>query len=57
MLYEVITTQASLRQYLLEEAHEVVDAISRNDAGLLREELGDLLLQILFLAQISYNFV
>ncbi|MGA6993315.1 MAG: MazG nucleotide pyrophosphohydrolase domain-containing protein, partial [Candidatus Deferrimicrobiaceae bacterium] len=46
-------THASLRQYLLEEAHEVVDAISRNDAGLLREELGDLLLQILFLAQIA----
>ena len=46
-------TQASLRQYLLEEAHEVVDAISQNDAGLLREELGDLLLQILFLAQIA----
>jgi len=46
-------THASLRQYLLEEAHEVVDAISRKDAGLLREELGDLLLQILFLAQIA----
>ncbi|MGB3399051.1 MAG: nucleoside triphosphate pyrophosphohydrolase [Candidatus Deferrimicrobiaceae bacterium] len=46
-------THASLRQYLLEEAHEVVDAISRNDAGLLCEELGDLLLQILFLAQIA----
>jgi tetrapyrrole methylase family protein/MazG family protein len=44
---------SSLRQYLLEEVHEVVDAISRNDAGLLREELGDLLFQILFLAQIA----
>lgn len=46
-------THASLRQYLLEEAHEVVDAISRKDAGLLCEELGDLLLQILFHAQIA----
>ncbi len=46
-------THASLRQYLLEEAYEVVDAISRNDAGQLREELGDLLLQILFHAQIA----
>ncbi|HEU5360063.1 MAG TPA: nucleoside triphosphate pyrophosphohydrolase [Candidatus Deferrimicrobiaceae bacterium] len=46
-------THASLRQYLLEEAHEVVDAISRKDPDLLREELGDLLLQILFHAQIA----
>ena len=46
-------THASLRQYLLEEAHEVVDAISRKNPELLREELGDLLLQILFHAQIA----
>lgn len=46
-------THASLRQYLLEEAHEVVDAISRKDPESLREELGDLLLQILFHAQIA----
>lgn len=44
---------SSLRQYLLEEAHEVVDAISRKDPALLREELGDLLFQILFHAQIA----
>ena len=46
-------TQATLRPYLLEEAHEVVDAISRKDPALLCEELGDLLLQILFHAQIA----
>lgn len=46
-------SHASLRQYLLEEAYEVVDAISRKDAEQLREELGDLLLQILFHAQIA----
>jgi tetrapyrrole methylase family protein/MazG family protein len=46
-------THATLRQYLLEEAHEVVDAISRKNMALLCEELGDLLLQILFHAQIA----
>ncbi len=46
-------THESLRQYLLEEAHEVLDAIARKDPSLLCEELGDLLLQILFHAQIA----
>lgn len=46
-------THATLRQYLLEEAYEVLDAISRNHPDALCEELGDLLLQILFHAQIS----
>ncbi len=46
-------THASLRQYLIEEAHEVLDAITRKDPMLLCEELGDLLLQILFHAQIA----
>ncbi len=46
-------THASLRPYLLEEAYEVIDAITRNDPALLREELGDLLLQILFHARIA----
>lgn len=43
----------SLRQYLLEETYEVVEAVSRKDPSSLCEELGDLLLQILFHAQIS----
>jgi MazG family protein len=38
----------SLRPYLIEEAHEVDEAIQRRDDRALREELGDLLLQILF---------
>jgi tetrapyrrole methylase family protein/MazG family protein len=46
-------THSSLRQYLLEEAHEVLDAITRKDPSLLCEELGDLLIQILFHAQIA----
>ena len=41
-------TLESLRPYVIEEAHEVVDAIDKNDLPNLREELGDLLLQIVF---------
>ncbi|MFH0799771.1 MAG: nucleoside triphosphate pyrophosphohydrolase [Pseudomonadota bacterium] len=39
--------------HTLEETHEVLDAIDRNDLDGLREELGDLLLQILFYSQIA----
>lgn len=46
-------TARSLRTYLLEEAYEVLDAIERDDPAALREELGDLLLQILFHAQLA----
>lgn len=46
-------SHASLRQYLLEETHEVLDAVNRKDPALLCEELGDLLIQILFHAQIA----
>lgn len=46
-------THSTLRQYLLEETHEVLDAIARKEPAMLCEELGDLLLQILFHAQIS----
>ena len=41
-------THDSLRPYLLEEAHEVDDAIAHGDDAVLRDELGDLLLQVLF---------
>lgn len=41
-------TLESLRPYVIEEAHEVVEAIDRGDLTHLREELGDLLLQIVF---------
>ncbi|MFQ5927333.1 MAG: nucleoside triphosphate pyrophosphohydrolase [Terriglobia bacterium] len=46
-------TPRSLRTYLLEETYEVLDAIERDDAEALRAELGDLLLQVLFLSQIA----
>lgn len=49
-------TLESLRPYVVEEAHEVVDAIDRKDLRDLREELGDLLLQIVFQSQIQDAF-
>jgi MazG family protein len=44
---------ASIRHYTIEEAYEVADAIERNDMGDLREELGDLLLQPIYHAQMA----
>ncbi len=46
-------THASLRQYLLEETYEALDALDKEDLSGLREELGDILLQILLHAQIA----
>jgi len=46
-------TLDSLTGYLLEEAYEVVDAVAGPDPDKLREELGDLLLQIVFMARIA----
>lgn len=46
-------THASLKSYLLEEAHEVLEAIDENSPEHLKEELGDLLLQIVLHAQIA----
>ena len=43
----------SLKPYLVEEVYEVLDAIDRMDDGALKEELGDLMLQIVFHAQIA----
>lgn len=46
-------THQSLRQYLIEEAYEVVESIDNEDWSHLRKELGDVLLQIVFHAKIS----
>ena len=43
----------SLRRCLLEEAYEVLEAIDRGDAAALRDELGDLLLQVIFHARLA----
>jgi MazG family protein len=45
-------TLASLRAFLLEETHEVLDAIDRGDHEALRGEIGDLLFEGVFLAQV-----
>src|SRR3990170_22318 len=46
-------TPRTLRPYLLEEMHEVLEAIDRGDQPALREELGDLLLQVVFHARMA----
>lgn len=55
-------THKSIRESVIEEAYEVVDAIDREDRDNLIEELGDLLFQILFHSQIgsetgAFNFI
>ncbi len=51
--WDLEQTHASLVPYVIEEAHEVADAIRHGDDGHLEEELGDLLLQVVFHAQIA----
>jgi tetrapyrrole methylase family protein/MazG family protein len=46
-------THETLRPYVLEEAYEVVDAIDGGDHAALRDELGDLLLQVVFHAELA----
>jgi len=46
---------ATIAPYTLEEAYEVADAIARNDLDDLREELGDLLLQVVYHAQMAHE--
>ena len=46
-------THESIRKNLIEETYEVVEAIDNNDALLMREELGDLLLQVVFHARMA----
>ena len=46
-------TFASIAPYTIEEAYEVADAIERGDLGNLKDELGDLLFQVVFHAQIA----
>ncbi|MDN3352521.1 MazG family protein [Actinomadura sp. DC4] len=49
-------THESLAPYLLEEAYEVVDTIEGGDLDALREELGDVLMQVTFHAEIAEDF-
>ena len=51
--WDLEQTFASIAPYTIEESYEVADAIDRNDMADLRDELGDLLLQVFFHAQIA----
>ncbi len=46
-------TMESLRAYIVEEAYELVDAVTRADLADIKEECGDVLLQVVFLSQIA----
>lgn len=51
--WDVEQTFATIAPYTVEEAYEVADAIERNDLAALREELGDLLFQVVFHARMA----
>ncbi len=51
--WDVAQTWGSIAPYTIEEAYEVADAIARNDAADLKDELGDLLLQVVFHSRIA----
>jgi len=51
--WDIEQTHLSLRTYLIEEAYEVLEALESSDDAKLGEELGDLLLQVVFHAQIA----
>lgn len=51
--WEVTQSHDSLRPYLLEETYELLDAIGTGDPEEIKEELGDLLLQVLFHSRIA----
>ena len=51
--WDVEQTFASIAPYTIEEAYEVADAIARSDLGALKDELGDLLLQVVFHARMA----
>ena len=51
--WDIEQTHSSVRKCLIEETYEVVEAIDKDDSVLLREELGDLMFQAVFHAQIE----
>ena len=51
--WDIEQTHDSLRRYMIEEVYEAIEAIENEDAPLLCEELGDLLLQIVFHARVA----
>ena len=53
--WDVEQTFRTIAPYTIEEAYEVADAIDRDDLGALKEELGDLLLQVVYHAQMAHE--
>ncbi|MGQ3671062.1 nucleoside triphosphate pyrophosphohydrolase [Xanthobacter sp. TB0136] len=51
--WDIVQTFETIAPYTLEEAYEVADAVARNDFDDLREELGDLLLQVAYHARMA----
>jgi XTP/dITP diphosphohydrolase len=51
--WDAAQTHDSLRRYLLEETYELLEAVETSDRAALREELGDVLLQVLFHARLT----
>ena len=51
--WDASQTHRSLARYLIEETYETIEAIETDNMALLREELGDLLLQVLFHARLA----
>src|SRR5438094_3907268 len=51
--WDLEQTFATIAPYTIEEAYEVAEAIQRGDLGALKDELGDLLFQVVFHAQMA----
>lgn len=51
--WDIAQTFETIAPYTIEEAYEVADAINRNDIAALKDELGDLLLQVVFHSRIA----
>jgi tetrapyrrole methylase family protein/MazG family protein len=51
--WDKVQTNESIKPYLIEETYEVIEAIDEKDPVKMKEELGDLLLQVVFHAQIA----
>ena len=55
--WDVEQTFDTIAPYTLEEAYEVVDAIERSDTQDIKDELGDLLLQVVFHSRIALSLI
>ena len=51
--WDIKQTHESIKKNLIEETYETIEAINKNDPDMLREELGDVLMQVVFHTQIE----